>query len=125
MISTYNSDYVNLNKEVWTDLLFKKIFNFFKLYLWLDDHLDLGRFNFIKRWIQIAILIIHGTIRHECLLRATALTYISILSAVPMMAILIAIMAWYAVDKVDVLEKFILKKIITKWWCGRGGQPVI
>ena len=88
----------------------KTAIEFFKGGMWeLDrDKLTLWQ-RFLLRFLQISVVVVHDFRRDNCMLRASALTYTSLLSLIPLLALMFAVLKGLNVQ--NTLEPFILDKL--------------
>lgn len=88
--------------------MISKIIHFFTSDIFTLREKDLRPFHaFLIRYLRIFVLAIHGFIKDGCSLRASALTYYSLLSIVPVFAMAFGIAKGFG------LENFIQKEIIS------------
>ncbi|MGD9578256.1 MAG: YhjD/YihY/BrkB family envelope integrity protein, partial [Syntrophorhabdus sp.] len=88
--------------------MISKIIHFFTSDIFTLREKDLRPFQaFLVRYLRIFVLAIHGFIKDRCSLRASALTYYSLLSMVPVFAMAFGIAKGFG------LENFIQKEIIS------------
>jgi membrane protein len=76
--------------------------------IWSVSDETAGRIPFVKRWLQIAHRSVNGFRDHDGFDNASALTYASLLSLVPLLALLMALMTVFGDKAVNVREE--LKK---------------
>jgi len=87
-------------------LLKEKIVNFFKEELWEEvEKSSKGITKVFIKVLRIAYMVVRGFYQHECLTRATALTYTTLLSMIPVLALTLAIVSVYTQDQKDVIEE--------------------
>ncbi len=78
--------------------------------LWEQDPRQLNLAQaFLLRQVQTAVLVIHDFLQDRCMLRASALTYSSLLAIVPMLALTFALLKAFGVQ--NSLEPLILEKL--------------
>ncbi len=78
--------------------------------LWEQDPRQLNLVQaFLLRQLQTAALVIHDFLQDRCMLRASALTYSSLLAIVPMLALTFALLKAFGVQ--NSLEPLILEKL--------------
>lgn len=78
--------------------------------LWEQDPRQLNIFQaFLLRQIQTAALVIHDFLQDRCMLRASALTYSSLLAIVPLLALTFALLKAFGVQ--NTLEPMLLEKL--------------
>ena len=89
---------------------FARVVTFFKINIWRIRLSDLPRRKaFIIRQVRIIILAIRGVAKDNCPLRASALTFYSLLSIVPVAAMIFGIAKGFGFEKylrTQLLEKF-------------------
>lgn len=87
-----------------------KVINFIHKDVWRIRLKDIPqKRSFLIRTLRIVLLSMRGFNEHKCSLRASALTFYSLLSIVPVFAMLFGIAKGFGLDKV--LEKQLLEKI--------------
>ena len=90
--------------------LFDRIRHFLQHGLWELDAADERWWRrFLLNLGQIMALVVRGFINDSCLLRASALTYTTLLSLVPMLALVFAILKGFGVQ--NVLEPLLLEQL--------------
>ncbi len=78
--------------------------------LWLIDASQLPRLRlFLLRQARICISVVHGFLADRCMLRASALTYATLLSIVPLLALMFAVLKGFGVQ--NALEPIILENL--------------
>lgn len=78
--------------------------------LWEQDPRQLNLAQaFLLRQMQTAVLVIHDFLHDRCMLRASALTYSTLLAIVPMLALTFALLKAFGVQ--NTLEPLILEKL--------------
>ncbi len=78
--------------------------------LWEQDPRQLNIFQaFMLRQLQTAALVIHDFLQDRCMLRASALTYSSLLAIVPLLALTFALLKAFGVQ--NTLEPMLLEKL--------------
>lgn len=78
--------------------------------LWEQDPRQLSTLQaFVLRQVQTAVLVVHDFMQDRCMLRASALTYSSLLAIVPMLALTFALLKAFGVQ--NSLEPMILEKL--------------
>ncbi len=78
-----------------------KIKNYFTKDIWAIDSDEIsGTRLFIVRLVRIVLLAIKGFIRHDCLQKASGLTYYTLISIVPVMAMVFGIAKGFGFEKV-------------------------
>jgi len=88
----------------------QKIRNFFLSGIWELERDKLSLLQRVAlRMLQILVVVIHDFRRDNCLMRASALTYTSMLSFVPLLAMMFAMLKGLNVQ--NTLEPFILEKM--------------
>lgn len=88
----------------------KKILNFLSFGLWEKDLSQTSRKQaLVYRNSQIMACAVEGFVKDKCLLRASALTYATLLSLVPLLALMFAILKGFGVQKR--LEPIILERV--------------
>lgn len=76
--------------------------------LWhLDPHGLTRRRLFFMRQLQVAIIVVRGFVSDGCMLRASALTYTTLLSIVPLLALMFSLIKGFGGQ--NVLEPFLFK----------------
>jgi membrane protein len=88
----------------------EKLKTFFSYDLWHIDTRELTRRRLILlRQVQLVSLVLRDFQADGCLLRASALTYTTLLSIVPLLALMVSVLKGFGVQ--DVLEPLILKNL--------------
>ncbi len=78
--------------------------------MWEIDTSDISRFRqMLLRPTRVATLATHGFISDRCLLRASALTYSTLLSIVPLLALMVSVLKGFGVQ--NALEPIILDRL--------------
>jgi len=78
--------------------------------LWEQDPRQLNSLQaFILRQVQTAVLVVHDFLQDRCMLRASALTFSSLLAIVPLLALTFALLKSFGVQ--NSLEPLILEKL--------------
>ena len=89
--------------------MLSKIINFFKIDIWRIRLKNLSRGkSFLIRQVRIALLALRRYDEDQCLLRASALTFFSLLSIVPVLAVAFGVAKGFGFEKI--LEKQLLEK---------------
>jgi membrane protein len=92
------------------DERWQQIRHFFSKGVWEVDPRQLGRGRFfLLHQAQLATLVVRDFIADRCMLRASALTYTSLLSIVPLLALMFAVLKGFGVQ--NTLEPLILERI--------------
>ncbi|NCO53756.1 MAG: ribonuclease BN-like protein, partial [Deltaproteobacteria bacterium] len=95
------------------DALNKKIAQFrrqWRSLLWEQDARELHPWQaFVLHQLQTAALVIQDFLRDRCMLRASALTYASLLAIVPLLALTFALLKAFGVQ--NALEPLIFEKL--------------
>ncbi|MBW1765358.1 MAG: YihY/virulence factor BrkB family protein, partial [Deltaproteobacteria bacterium] len=98
-------------------MTFRKAINFLRHDIW---HIHLGsvsrKKSFLIRLLRVIVLALHGLDEDRCSLRASALTFYSMLSIVPVAALTFGMAKWFGLQKI--LENELLEK-------GKGQEEVI
>jgi membrane protein len=90
-----------------------KVAQFTRTDVWRIRSSDLPRSrSFLIRLLRIVILSVHGLVKDKCHLRASALTFYTSLSIVPIFAMLFGIAKGFGFEKI--LEKQLLEKLDTQ-----------
>ncbi len=88
----------------------QKIRTFFSSTLWEIDRDDRGGVQRgLLRLLQVMVVVIHDFRRDNCMMRASALTYTSLLSFIPLLALMFALLKGLNVQ--NSLQPFILDKL--------------
>jgi membrane protein len=90
---------------------YQRVWTFVRRDLWL---VDLATASFARRsllgLLQVVLLVLHGFfLEHQCLLRASALTYTTLLALVPMLAFMFAFLKGLGVQ--NLLEPLLIDKL--------------
>ena len=92
------------------DERWQQIRHFFSKGVWEVDPRQLGRGRFfLLHQAQLATLVVRDFIADRCMLRASALTYTSLLSIVPLLALMFSVLKGFGVQ--NTLEPLILERI--------------
>ena len=98
-------------------MTFRKAINFLRHDIW---HIHLGsvsrKKSFLIRLLRVIVLALHGLDEDRCSLRASALTFYSMLSIVPVAALTFGMAKWFGLQKI--LENELLEK-------GKGQEEII
>ena len=87
-----------------------RIIRFMKTEIWRFRERDLSRSRwFLVRYVRIIILSLRGLIEDKCQLRATSLTFYSLLSVVPVAAMIFGIAKGFGFE--ETLRKQLLEKL--------------
>ena len=86
-----------------------KISLFFREDLWDDDQLPENQNlkRFLLKPLRVGVMVSKGFYRHECFTRATSLTYVTLLSMIPLLAIAFAVLSYYATEHSSAIEKYL------------------
>lgn len=88
--------------------LWDKLRMFLRHDLWhLDTHEQTRRRLFLMRQLQVATMVVRGFFSDGCMLRASALTYATLLSIVPLLALMFSLIKGFGGQ--NVLEPFLFK----------------
>lgn len=88
----------------------EKIKNYFDRLFWEIDHQQSSRVRlFFLRQIQIAVLVFRDFFADRCMLRASALTYATMLSIVPLLTLMFSLLK--GVGAQETLGRFLLKQL--------------
>jgi membrane protein len=87
-----------------------KVTTFFTYDLWHIETRELTRWRlFLLRQVQLVSLVLRDFYVDGCMLRASALTYTTLLSIVPLLALMVSVLKGFGVQ--NVLEPLILDKL--------------
>ena len=99
--------------------LSKKIYVFFKHELWSLDLSEKSRSKaFLYRQLRVWVLAVQGFIRDKCALHASALTYYSLLSIVPIVALIFGISKGFGTHdsiKEELVKELAAHKEVVEW----------
>lgn len=88
----------------------KQVWDFFTQRMWEVDIRTLSRpRRFVLQQVQVAFLVARNFFQDQCILRASALTYTTLLSIIPMLALMFSVLKGFGVQ--DTLEPMILERL--------------
>ena len=69
--------------------------------LWTEDHAPTPRnlMNRLRGGLQLGVFVIRGFIDDQLLLRASALTYMTSLSIIPILVVLLSVISWLGLSR--------------------------
>jgi len=84
-----------------------KILQFFKENLWDDEKISSEGHLVQKIFkpLRVVAMVSRGFLRHECFARATTLTYSSLLSMLPLLVVVFAVLSFFAAEHAQDIEK--------------------
>lgn len=87
-----------------------KLSLFFREILWDDEQLTSNQnlTRYILMPLRIGVIVSKGFYRHECFGRAMTLTYISLLNLIPLLAIALATLSFFAIEHASDIENYLM-----------------